>query len=265
MIAILARGAWAYRGFIGASIRREFEARYRNSVLGAAWTVLQPLSLVAIYAIVFSQLMRARVPGSDSRFAYAIYLCSGVITWGYFAQVVSRGQTIFIDNANLIKKLNFPKICLPVIALSGATLDFAIVLAIFTAFLVATGNFPGWAFAGLVPVMLVQVAFAMGLGVTLGVLNVYFRDVGHFFSIVLQFWFWFTPIVYPPEILPQWLRRAVDLNPMTRIVEACHDIVVTGRWPDWGALWPVAVAGVLLCALGMRLFARHAGEMVDEL
>ena len=267
MIGILARGAWAYRGFIGASIRREFEARYRNSVLGAAWTVLQPLSLVAIYAVVFSQVMRARIPGADaaSPFAYAIYLCSGVITWGYFAEIVTRGQSIFIDNANLIKKLSFPKICLPVIALSGATLDFAIVFGIFTAFLLATGNFPGWVMAAIVPVLLVQVAFAIGLGVILGVLNVFFRDVGHFFAIFLQFWFWFTPIVYPPEILPPWLRTLVELNPMSRLVEAYHAILVTGQPPDWRALWPVALLGAVLCAFAMRLFARRAGEMVDEL
>ena len=268
MIGILARGAWAYRGFIGASIRREFEARYRNSVLGAAWTVLQPLSLVAIYAVVFSQVMRARLPGAaagGSPFAYAIYLCSGVITWGYFAEIVTRGQAIFIDNANLIKKLNFPKICLPLIALSGATLDFAIVFGIFTAFLLATGTFPGWTFVALVPVLAVQVAFAIGLGVILGVLNVFFRDVGHFFAIFLQFWFWFTPIVYPPEILPAWLRGIVELNPMARLVEAYHAILVSAQWPDWRALIPVALLGVILCILAMRLFARRAGEMVDEL
>lgn len=267
MIGILARGAWAYRGFIGASIRREFEARYRNSVLGAAWTVLQPLSLVAIYAVVFSQVMRARIPGADSAspFAYAIYLCSGVITWSYFAEIVTRGQAIFTDNANLIKKLSFPKICLPIIALSGATLDFAIVLGIFTAFLIATGTFPGSPFAALVPVLLVQVAFAIGLGVILGVLNVFFRDVAHFFAILLQFWFWFTPIVYPVEILPPWLRTIVEMNPMTRLVEAYHAIFAFGRWPDWRALVPVAILGAVLCVLAMRLFARRAGEMVDEL
>jgi lipopolysaccharide transport system permease protein len=265
MFVILARGAWAYRGFILASMRREFESKYRNSLLGAAWTVIQPLSMVAIYAVVFSQVMQARLPGSNSPFAYAIYLCSGILTWGYFAEIVTRGQTIFVDNANLIKKLNFPKICLPIIAVLNASLNFAIIFAIFTAFLLITGNFPGLPFLAIFPVLAIQAAFAIGLGVTLGVLNVFFRDVGHFFAIFLQFWFWFTPIVYPLHILPEWMQSLIWLNPMTGLVGAYHDILVAGTWPRWADLLPVTVLGALLCIFAMRLFAKRSGEMVDEL
>lgn len=265
MIGLLARGAWAYRGFIGASIRREFEARYRNSVLGAAWTVLQPLSLVAIYTIVFSQLMRARVPGSDPRFGYAIYLCAGVLTWGFFAQIASRGQTIFIDNANLIKKLSFPKICLPVIAVAGAAVDFAIIFAIFTLFLVATGNFPGWPYAAMLPLLLLQAAFAIGLGVALGVLNVFFRDVGHFFGIALQFWFWLTPIVYTLDVLPPRIAALVQLNPMTPLVVSYHRVLVEGLWPLWSTLVPTLAWTIAMCIAGVWLFAGRSAEMVDEL
>jgi lipopolysaccharide transport system permease protein len=265
MFVILARGAWAYRGFILASMRREFESKYRNSLLGAAWTVIQPLSMVAIYAVVFSQVMQARLPGSNSPFAYAIYLCSGILTWGYFAEIVTRGQTIFVDNANLIKKLNFPKICLPIIAVLNSSLNFAIIFAIFTAFLLITGNFPGLPFLAIFPVLAIQAAFAIGLGVTLGVLNVFFRDVGHFFAIFLQFWFWFTPIVYPLHILPEWMQSLIWLNPMTGLVGAYHDILVAGTWPRWADLLPVTVLGALLCIFAMRLFAKRSGEMVDEL
>ena len=265
MLAILARGAWSFRGFIAASLRRELESKYRNSVLGAAWTVIQPLAMVAIYTLVFSQVMRARIPGADSTFAYAIYLCAGILTWGFFAEIVTRGQTIFVDNANLIKKLSFPKICLPIVTVLGASINFAIIFAIFTAFLAVTGNFPGWPFLAIGPVLAIQVALAIGLGVTLGVLNVFFRDVGHAFAIVLQLWFWFTPIVYPLQILPDWMQSLIRLNPMTGVVGAYQDILVAGTWPRWADLAPAAILGVVLCILGMRLFARRSGEMVDEL
>jgi lipopolysaccharide transport system permease protein len=259
------RALWAYRGFILGSVRREFQSRYQNSVLGAAWTVLNPLAMIVVYTVIFSRVMGARLPGVDSTIAYSIYLCAGVLTWGLFADIANRAQTVFIENANLLKKLSFPRMSLPVTVVANALLNFAIVFSLFTLFLVLSGSFPGWAFIGLLPVVALLVLFAIGLGVTLGVLNVFFRDVGQFFGIFLQFWFWLTPIVYPVSILPEPIARYVHLNPMARLVAACQDILVHGRWPDWLSLTPVLVLAVLLCAFGMRLFRRHSGELVDEL
>ena len=261
----LVRPAWAYRGFILASVQREFQSKYRNSLLGAAWTVLQPLSMVAVYTLIFSQVMRARLPGVESNFAFSIYLCAGVLTWGLFQEIVGRGQTIFVDNANLLKKVSFPRICLPIVAVMNAGINFAIIFGLFTLVLVATGNFPGVAYVALLPVLAVHVAFAIGLGVIFGVLHVFFRDVGHFVGILLQFWFWFTPIVYPVNILPEWAQRIVRLNPLTWLADAYQRILVYGRWPDWGELLPVLLVAIALCAFGMRLFSRRVGEIVDEL
>jgi lipopolysaccharide transport system permease protein len=128
-----------------------------------------------------------------------------------------------------------------------------------------TGQFPGWPYLGLFPLMLLEVAFAIGLGVTLGVLNVFFRDVGQFFSVLLQFWFWFTPVVYPLSILPDPIRPWIERNPMTPLMTAYQDILVSGQWPQWETLWPLAVLALMTCALGYRLFRKRSGEMVDEL
>ncbi len=262
---VMLKALWAYRGFILGSVKREFQSRYQNSLLGAAWTVLNPLAMIVVYTVIFSQVMRARLPGVDSTFAYSIYLCAGLLTWGLFAEISSRSQTIFLENATLLKKLNFPRMTLPVNVVTNALVNFAIVFSLFTLFLLATGNFPGVAYLGLLPVLALLVLFAIGLGVTLGILNVFFRDVGQFFTIFLQFWFWLTPVVYPITILPEPLRQYMDLNPMARLVGACQEILVHGRWPDWWQLAPVLVVAVLLCLLGLRLFRRHAGELVDEL
>ena len=263
--ADMLRGVLAYRGFILGSVQREFQSKYRNSMLGAAWTVLNPLAMIVVYTVIFSQVMRARLPGVDSVFAYGIFLCAGMLTWGLFAEIVGRGQNVFLDNANLLKKLSFPRICLPIIVVLSAGLNFAIIFALFTGFLVLSGNFPGWAFLAILPVLAVQVVFAVGLGMTLGVLNVFFRDIGQLFGIVLQFWFWLTPIVYPLTIVQENIRNMIALNPMTPIVTAYQDILVGGLWPQWGSLVPVTVAGLLLCVMGMQLFRKRAGEMVDEL
>lgn len=259
------RAIWNYRGFIVGSVKREFQAKYRNSILGAAWTVLNPLAMIVVYTVIFAQIMRAKLPGVDSTFAYSIYLCAGIFTWGLFAEIVGRSQNVFLEHANLLKKLSFPRLCLPVIVVSTALLNFVIVFGLFTIFLVVTGNFPGLAYIALAPVVVVQIAFAIGLGIVLGVLNVFFRDVGQLFGVVLQFWFWLTPIVYPITILPERMQALMHLNPMMPVMAAYQGILVHGEWPDWASLVPVALVALFLCAWGMRLFRRHSGEMVDEL
>ena len=256
---------WTYRGFIVGSIQREFQARYRNSLLGATWAVLNPLAMIVVYTLIFSQIMRARLPGLDPTFGYGIYICAGLLTWGLFAEITSRAQNMFIEHADLLKKLNFPRLCLPFIVVGNAGINFGIIFSLFTAFLLLSGNFPGWPYLALAPILVVLVLLALGLGIALGVLNVFFRDVGQAFGIFLQFWFWLTPIVYPVSVLPPALRPWLALNPMTSIVAAFQDILALGQWPRWGSLWPVALLALASCAIGLRLFRRHAGEMVDEL
>lgn len=259
------RAVWAYRGFIAGTVKREFQAKYRNSLLGAGWSILSPLAMIIVYTVIFAQLMRARLPGVDSTFAYSIYLCSGVLTWGLFAEIAARSLTMFVDNANLLKKISFPRLCLPATVVATSCMNFGIVFSLFIAFLLVTGNFPGVTFLAIAPILVVQIAFAVGLGVTLGVLNVFFRDVGLFFGIFLQFWFWLTPIVYPASVLPPPVAAIVKLNPMAHIAAAYQDAIVMGAWPRWDALGAVAIVAIALCALGLHLFKTCAGEMVDEL
>lgn len=259
------RGLWAYRGFILGTVQREFQLKYRNSLLGAAWTVLNPLAMIIVYTVIFSQVMRARLPGIDSSFGYSIYLCSGVLTWGLFAEISSRATNVFVDNANLLKKLAFPRLTLPVSVVATACLNFAIVFGLFSAFLVVTGNFPGVAYLALLPVLAIHIAFAIGLGICLGVVNVFFRDAGQFFTMFLPFWFWLTPIVYPPSVLPERLQPLMNLNPLSHLARAYQDILVSGQWPQWRPLVGVAVLAGGFCLLAHRVFRKRSGEMVDEL
>ncbi|MDF3036115.1 MAG: transporter [Paucimonas sp.] len=265
MAAGMLRAVWSYRGFISGSVKREFQSRYRNSMLGAAWTVLSPLAMILVYTLIFSQVMKARLPGTDSQFAYSIYLCAGVLTWGLFSEITSRAQNVFLEHANLIKKLNFPRICLPVIVVVNALANFAIIFSLFLGFLLITGSFPGLALLALVPVLLIQVAFSIGLGTMLGVLNVFFRDVGQMFSILLQFWFWMTPVVYVASILPPRLQALLYLNPMTPLIAAYQDILVRSAMPQWETLWFPGVLAAVLCWFSLQLFRKRVGEIVDEL
>jgi lipopolysaccharide transport system permease protein len=265
MPSLMLRGLWAYRGFVLGSVKREFQSKYSNAVLGAVWSLLSPLAMILVYTVIFAEVMRAKLPGSDNTFAYSIYLCAGILTWGLFAEIVARAQTMFIEQANLLKKISFPRICLPIIVVLNALLNFGIIFGLFTVFLIATGNFPGAVFAAVLPVLALQVLFAIGLGMIIGVLNVFFRDVGQFFSIFIQFWFWFTPIVYPASILPEPIRALLVWNPMAPIIGAYQTILVKGQPPHWAGLAIPLVLAVLMCVLGMRLFRKRSGEMVDEL
>jgi len=257
---------WAYRGFIFGTVKREFQLKYRNSLLGAAWNIINPLAMIVVYTVIFSQLMRARLAGVDNGiYGYSIYLCAGTLTWGLFAEIVGRAQNTFIEHANLLKKLSFPRLCLPVVVVLNALINFSITMGLFTLFLLLTDNFPGWVYVAVFPLLLVLIGFAIGLGITLGVLNVFFRDVGQFFGIFLQFWFWFTPIIYPISTLPDVLQKLMIYNPMATIIKAFQTVLVYRLWPQWETLiYPVALV-FLFCVLGLCLFRSHVGEMVDEL
>jgi lipopolysaccharide transport system permease protein len=262
---LMLRGLWAYRGFVLGSVKREFQSKYTNAMLGALWSLLSPLAMIVVYTVIFAEVMHSKLPGSESGFAYSIYLCAGILTWGLFAEIVTRGQNVFIEQANLIKKVSFPRICLPLIVVLNALVNFGIIFGLFVAFLLISGNFPGLIFFAIVPVLVLQVLLAIGLAMVAGVLNVFFRDVGQFVTIAIQFWFWFTPIVYPESILPDDVRALLAFNPMAHVIGAYQTVLVKGAQPDWAGLAPVLLLAVLLCVFGWRLFRKRSGEMVDEL
>ncbi len=261
----LIRSLWAYRGFMLGSVKREFQNKYQNSMLGALWNVLNPLAMIVVYTVIFTEVMKAKLEGVENSFGYSIYLCAGLLTWGLFAEITTRSQNIFLDNANLLKKVSFPRLCLPVMVILNALLNFAIVFGLFTVFLVVSGSFPGWAYLAVLPLLTLIIIFAVGLGMILGVLNVFFRDVGQFFGIFITFWFWLTPIVYPITILPKSGQDLMMYNPLVPILGATQTILVQGLWPNWIDLIYSAVLGLTLCVFGWRLFKKRSGEMVDEL
>lgn len=259
------RSLWHYRDFIFGSVKREFQSKYRNSLLGAAWTVINPLAMIFVYTVIFSQIMQAKLPVANHGFAYGIYLCSGALTWGFFAEIAGRGQNMFLDNSNLIKKINFPRLSLPIIVVLNASVNFAIVFGLFLTFLLAVGLWPGMTVVSAIPVLLIQMIFAIGLGMTLGVINVFFRDAGQFFGIFLQFWFWLTPVVYPIDILPTYIQSLIAWNPLYPLIRAYQDIFVLAQGPAWiSMIYPLGL-GLVMCMLGLHLFRQHVGEMVDEL
>jgi len=260
---------WVFRKFVFGMVGREFRGRYLGSLLGGMWAILTPLATILIYLVVFSAIMRGKLPSAANEqgdsLSYGLFLCTGILVWGYFAEVVGRCQTVFVESANLLKKMSFPRITLPVIVLLSATLNFVLVAVVFIVLLLVVGRFPGSAMLAFLPLLAVQQGFAVGLGILLGTLHVFFRDVGQFWAVLLNLWFWTTPIVYPIAILPEQAQAVIAWNPLTPLFLSYQQIVLDNAWPSWSELgFPVAVAIVFL-AVGLLVFRRLSGEMVDEL
>jgi lipopolysaccharide transport system permease protein len=259
------RGLWEYRRFILGLAGKDFRQRYMGSLLGALWLVLNPLALILIYTIVFGKIMGHRLPGMEGSSTYGIFLCAGVLPWGLFAETLQRCTSIFVEEGNLIKKMAFPRLALPAVVFVSGAMSFAVTFAVLTVILGVTGHFPGWALLQFLPLLLLQQCLALTLGVVLGILNVFFRDVGHATGILVQYWFWFTPVVYPSSVLPEWARSVLALNPMTGLVNRYQAIVLGTEAPSPGALLPAVLAIGVLLLVARVTYRRFAAEMPDYL
>lgn len=259
------RAIWAYRYFILVSIRNELRARFTRSKLGGLWMVIHPLSQVLIFALILSEVLSAKLPGVDNKYAYALYLLAGMLFWSLFAETIGKFLTLFIDNGNLMKKMAFPRICLPIIA--GGTMlvnNVLLCLAIFGVFAVL-GHFPDHQVVWLPVLILVNLLLAMSLGMLLGILNVFMRDLGQVVPVVLSALFWLTPIVYNIHVLPERFQRWFALNPLHPLVASYQNVLVYGKAPAWGGLLMVILGTMALSLTALFVFRQASAEMVDSL
>lgn len=259
------RGVWDYRVFILTSIKNEFISRFARSKLGGLWMIIHPLAQVAIYALILSNVLGARLPGIDNKYAYALYLIAGILAWNLFSEIIQRCLSVFIDQGNLMKKMRFPRIALPVIVVGSCLLNNLLLFVAVMIVFAVLGHAPDAQMLWLMPLTLLVVALAVGIGLVLGVLNVFLRDIGQVVPIVMQVWFWFTPIVYSVNIVPDYLKGTLDVNPMYPIVTAYHNVLVYKQAPEVAQLGVVLAIAVGLMVAGLFLFRRASAEMVDSL
>jgi lipopolysaccharide transport system permease protein len=256
---------WRFRSYIFGSVGRDFNLRYKGSVLGAALVFLVPAFQISIYILVFGSLLKGRLPGNPTVYGYSIYLCSGILFWNLFAELLQRSQSIYLENANILKKAAFPSTALSVINFASSSINLLLALAILLVFLVLTSAFPGWYIIGIVPVWLAIALLAMGLGHCIAILQVFFRDFGALTAIGLQALFWGTPIVYPIEILPPWLTPWLQLNPLLGPVTTVQALMLGTALPPLQTWLSTAVVGVLAPLWAARLYRQHRADLMDNL
>ena len=259
------RSVWMSRFFIYTAVKSDFRNRVSRSRFGVAWIVLAPLSQVLMYAFVLSPLMSQRLVGVESDYSYAIYLLAGFQGWFLFVEILNRNMTVFVDNANIIKKIKFPLFALPVIVILNSLINNVIFFIIMMVIFLVLGHGLSLNLAWIPVITLINVMLCSSAGIILGILNVFLRDVGHLIGIVIQFLFWFTPIVYTVDILPPLLRFLVNFNPLYKIIESYHDVIVFGRAPDLAGLGAVLLLSAAVSLLAMKLYKVSLSDMVDEL
>lgn len=262
---LMFKALWQYRGYVFTSVRNEFVTRFTRSTLGGLWAILNPLAQVTIYALIFSNVLSARMEGMESPYSFALYLCAGMLGWHLFSEVLSRSLNMFIWQGNLMKKVMFPKVVFPATVVGIALLDnLMLMIATMGAFLFL-GQPPASSIVWIPFLMVVTIALGIGIGLIVGVLNVFIRDIGQAVPIVLQVAFWFTPIVYPVSIIPEGYRSLLFFNPMYPVVCSYQDILIYGKSPDLYHISIVFGVSLLLMVLGLFLFMQASEEMVDVL
>ncbi|SFV26733.1 lipopolysaccharide transport system permease protein [Devosia crocina] len=261
----LLRSLWDYRFFILSSIKNDFHSRFVRSKLGGFWVILQPLSQVLIYAFILSNLLSSRIQGVEGPYGYAIYLMAGLLAWNLFTEVLDRCMKVFVSNANTMKKVKFPRIALPIIAIGSSIVNNVVLFVLINVIFLALGHavtpLIGFYFL-LVPIVAI---LAAGTGIALGVINVFVRDIEQVVPIIIQVLFWFTPIVYPANVVPEAYTKILSLSPIYVLVESYHAIFVFGTVPNLAPLAAVTALGLALCGLALFLFRRASADMVDVL
>jgi lipopolysaccharide transport system permease protein len=247
------RESWRHRELTMSFTRRDIKARYKQTALGAAWAIVQPFSLMVVFTVVFSRF--ARVP-SDG-IPYPVFAYTALIFWSFFAKTVLGGTIAIVANANLIRKIYFPRETLLISVVLSGLIDLAVSAVIFVGFLIYY-QVPVTVTVLWVPVLLaLQTLFALGVIFLTAPMHVNFRDVGHGIPLLVQLWMFATPVAYPISVVPEWLRMLYSLNPMTPIIDGYRRAVLQGLSPEPGPLVFAVVVTVVILLAGFAAF-KHA-------
>jgi ABC-2 type transport system permease protein len=255
---------------------RELRSKFKRSTLGWLWSVINPLASIAIYTLVFGVFFKVAPPEGDPSGlqVYGFWLVCGLLPWTFLSNGLNGAAASIVGNEGLVKKVYFPRWVLPAASTASWLANFGVELVVLGVVLLAVGNFVlPW-----VPVVLLlmalQTGFVLGVGLVLSAANAYFRDVQHFLAIGLNIWFYATPVLYPPEQVPEEfellgmtipIRELLQLNPMATFVDAYRDALYNLRWPtftQWAAM--VLISGASL-AIGALVFRRLEPRLAEEM
>ena len=253
------KGLYEYRELLKTSIKKDIRGKYKNSILGVIWSFLNPLLQLAVYAIVFPLIMKSNIPN------YTVFVCCGLIPWTFFSTAISRTSFVMVENANIIKKVYFPREILPISIVTSEMVNFIISTVIILAFVITYGIGFSWYIVFYPIILIIQYILLIGISLLVSSITVYIRDLQHFIGILLQLLFYATPIVYGLDIIPESFRWILKINPMSYIIDSYRAIFYYQRMPDLVGLIIVLAISVILCIIGYFIFNKLQKRFAEEL
>ena len=240
--------------FIIELVRRDYVERFAGSVLGSLWAFIWPLVNLFIYIVIFGKMMGARLPGTSDMNAYGVYLAAGLIPWNCFSATIGRSTSVFLDKKNIISKVNTSLPALLVFINLSEIVTYLISMLIFAVFLLFQG-FTWRVELLLLPfIFYLQQIMAFTIGIFAATLTIFLRDTKELIGIILQLWFWFTPIVYLADILPEMAQRLLLINPAFGLIDAYHRLFVFHQVPDLSKLIILTIIVHLLLIVFYMMF-----------
>ena len=259
---------WRYRELVRNLVLRDLKARYKNSVLGFVWSLLNPLLMMLVFTVVFTVML----PTNIDRFP--VFILCGILPWNWFSGSVGGAIHTIVGNATLIKKVYFPREALPLSLILSNAVNFLLALTVLFPLMLAfhTPLTPWLLFLPLL--IVIQAIFTLGVALILSTINVFFRDTAVIMEVVLQAWFFLTPVVYDMKVLPEHKliagydievrRLAYILNPMGSLIANYRDILYWGLPPGLDFLLRTAVTSLIVLFLGYLLFSHFAPQFGEE-
>ena len=247
-----------YGEFLKSNVKKDIRGKYKGSFLGILWSFINPLLSVLVYAIVFPYIMRIKVDN------YLIYLITGIIPWTFFTSSINMGLISVLSNADIIKKVYFPRIILPISTVTSCLVNFLISCAIILLFCLGSGLGISFQLLWLPLIAIIQYVMLLGFTFILSALEMYMRDIEHIVNFILSMAFYVTPILYTPDIFPQKLSWVLKVNPMAYLVNAYRSIFFYKTTPDIQGLAIVSIFSILIFLIGYFIFEKLQKGFAEE-
>jgi len=257
---------WKNRHLIAQLTRREVISRYRGSVIGLAWSFFNPLLMLAVYTFFFSVVFRARWGGADAGKAeFAVFLFSGILVHGVFAECINRAPTLILANVNYVKRVVFPLEVLPWVALGSALFHAAVSLAVLLLAQVVLSHHLSLTALYFPIVMLPLLIMTMGVAWMLAAVGVFVRDIGQITAVLTTILLFLSPVFYPISNMPERYRPWINMNPLTFIIEQSRTVLLLDGAPDWGGILKYSLLALVVAVAGFWVFQRMRRGFADVL
>lgn len=255
MLAIFTK----YQELLHELTMREIKQRYKQSILGYAWVILNPFFQMLVMAFVFSIIMR--IP--DLGVPYALYLYAGLLPWTLFSNSLVSASNILVSNAGLITKIYFPREIFVASTILAKIVDFLLASTVFVAFMFYFKVEITWNVLWVLPIFAIQMLFTYGLSLFLAAANLFYRDIQYLLGLVIMIWMYLTPVIYSTEIFPAHYRWIFQLNPMAVIINAYRQVILAGGMPNLRSLGIALVLSLVLLLISYKFFKKLEGVFAD--